>query len=259
MLLYIPSAFVPAHSSTVNSMLMQVKSEGESKLGLYLSFSSALNQSISILLAPQEMNQFRNKFSRVITTRRLEKPGTVPGWVIQEARISMNQCTLTEIHAVCYRSQQELSEMRPARRPVEYFAVLGHISIKTPGKNSDFPPSSSWLVEGEFIKWTSSSRVYKSLSLKIVWKLKNGINTDAFPNYNIYVKKLAKQGVGNQDGKLEEEKYLGTAHVEAFYVSDLAVPWGTSSLKFIVQACTADGTYQKLDDSPTFSIDAEGP
>ncbi|XP_059456645.1 cytosolic endo-beta-N-acetylglucosaminidase 1 [Corylus avellana] len=235
-----------------------VKSEGESQLGLSLWFSSPQNQSMSILLTPQEMNQFRSKFGRVITTRRLEKPGTIPGWVIQEARISMNHCTLTEIHAVCYPSQQELSEMRPARRPVEYFAVLGHISIKTSGKNSDFLPSSSWLVEGEFIKWTSSSRVSKSLSVKIVWKLTNGSNTDAFPNYNIYVKKLAKQGVGNQDGKLEVE-YLGTAHVEAFYVSDLAVPWGISSLKFIVQVCAADGTFQKLDDSPTFSIDAEGP
>jgi len=66
--------------------------------------------------------------------------------------------------------------------------------------------------------------------------------------------------VGNQDGILEgAQEYLGTAHVEAFYVSDLAVPCGTSSLKFIVQVCTADGTCQKLDDSPAFSIDAEGP
>lgn len=173
----------------------------------------------------------------------------------------MNQYTLTEIHAVCFWSKHKLNKMRQARSPVEYLAILGHITIKTfSEKNSDFPPSSSWLVEGEFIKWTSGSQGSKTLSAKIVWKLKNGTNTVAFPNYKIYVKKLAKQVVGNQDEILEEAQvYLGTAYVEAFYVSDLAVPGGTSSLKFIVQVCAADGTCQKLDDSPTFSIDAEGP
>ncbi|XP_075671601.1 cytosolic endo-beta-N-acetylglucosaminidase 1 isoform X2 [Castanea sativa] len=235
-----------------------VKSEGDSQLGLSLQFSSTMNKSMSILLASQEIYQFSSKFSQVITTRPHEKPGNSPGWVIQEASIAMNGYTLTEIYAVCYRSKPEFNKPRPAHNPVKYFAVLGHITIKNSDKKSGFPPSSSWIVEAQFIKWASVSQGSKTLSVKLIWKLKDGTDT-VFPNYNIYAKKLAKQVVSDQDGSLEDvPKYLGTAHVEAFYVSDLSVPCETSSLKFIVQVCAADGTCQKLDDSPTFSIDVEG-
>lgn len=237
---------------------MQVKSEGDSQLGLSLQFSSTMNKSMSILLASQEIYQFSSKFSQVITTRTHEKPGNSPGWVIQEASIAMNGYKLTEIHAVCYRSKPEFNKPRPAHNPVKYFAVLGHITIKNSEKKSGFPPSSSWIVEAQFIKWTSVSRGSKTLSVKLIWKLKDGTDT-VFPNYNIYAKKLAKQVVSDRDGSLEDvPKYLGTAHVEAFYVSDLSVPCETSSLKFIVQVFAADGTCQKLDDSPTFSIDVKG-
>lgn len=236
-----------------------VKLEGDSQLGLSLSFSSAVNESMSILLASSGMNQFLCKFSKVITTARLDKPGAVPGWVIQDAGISMNHYILTDIHAVCYRSKHKLDGTMPAHSSGEYRAVLGHISIKTSEKSSDFPPSSSWLVEGEFIKWTAGSLGSKTLGAKIVWKQNNGATT-AFPQYNIYAKKLAKQEVGNRDGTLAEvQEYLGTAHVKAFYVSDLAVPSGTSSLKFIIQVCNVDGTCQKLDSSPTLSIEVEDP
>ncbi|KAM4104192.1 hypothetical protein ACJW30_06G138200 [Castanea mollissima] len=235
-----------------------VKSEGDSQLGLSLQFSSTMNKSMSILLASQEIYQFSSKFSQVITTRPHEKPGNSPGWVIQEASIAMNGYTLTEIYAVCYRSKPEFNKPRPAHNPVKYFAVLGHITIKNSEKKSGFPPSSSWIVEAQFIKWASVSQGSKTLSVKLIWKLKDGTDT-VFPNYNIYAKKLAKQVVSDQYGSLEDvPKYLGTAHVEAFYVSDLSVPCETSSLKFIVQVCAADGTCQKLDDSPTFSIDVEG-
>ncbi|KAM4093719.1 hypothetical protein ACB094_06G139600 [Castanea mollissima] len=235
-----------------------VKSEGDSQLGLSLQFSSTMNKSMSILLASQEIYQFSSKFSQVITTRPHEKPGNSPGWVIQEASIAMNGYTLTEIYAVCYRSKPKFNKPRPAHNPVKYFAVLGHITIKNSEKKSGFPPSSSWIVEAQFIKWASVSQGSKTLSVKLIWKLKDGTDT-VFPNYNIYAKKLAKQVVSDQYGSLEDvPKYLGTAHVEAFYVSDLSVPCETSSLKFIVQVCAADGTCQKLDDSPTFSIDVEG-
>ncbi|KAL4620797.1 hypothetical protein ACB092_06G181900 [Castanea dentata] len=235
-----------------------VKSEGDSQLGLSLQFSSTMNKSMSILLASQEIYQFSSKFSQVITTRPHEKPGNSPGWVIQEASIAMNGYTLTEIYAVCYRSKPEFNKPRPAHNPVKYFAVLGHITIKNSEKKSGFPPSSSWIVEAQFIKWASVSQGSKTLSVKLIWKLKDGTDT-VFPNYNIYAKKLAKQVVSDQDGSQEDvPKYLGTAHVEAFYVSDLSVPCETSSLKIIVQVCAADGTCQKLDDSPTFSIDVEG-
>lgn len=237
---------------------MQVKSEGDSQLGLSLQFSSTMNKSMSILLASQEIYQFSSKFSQVITTRPHEKPGNSPGWVIQEASIAMNGYKLTEIHAVCYRSKPEFNKPGPAHNPVKYFAVLGHITIKNSEKKSGFPPSSSWLVEAQFIKWTSVSRGSKTLSVKLIWKLKDGTDT-VFPNYNIYAKKLAKQVVSDRDGSLEDvPKYLGMAHVETFYVSDLSVPCETSSLKFVVQVCAADGTCQKLDDCPTFSIDVKG-
>ncbi|XP_041000722.1 cytosolic endo-beta-N-acetylglucosaminidase 1 isoform X2 [Juglans microcarpa x Juglans regia] len=227
----------------------QVRSEGDSQLGLSLHFSSTMNESTSILLASGDFNQFSSKFSKVIPTQRLEKPGNSFGWVLQEGSIALESGDmLTEIHAVCYRSKYESS----ARSSVKYFAELGHLTIRTSHeKKLDFLASSSWLVDGQFIKWACGSRGSKTLSVKIVWKLKHGTST-AFSNYNIYVKKVTKQ--------VEEvAEYLGTAHVEAFYVSDLVVPSETSSLKFIVQMCAADGTCQNLDDSPTFTVDAEGP
>lgn len=211
-----------------------------------------MNESMSILLGPWELNQFSSIFSEVITTRRREHPGTASGWVLQEGSIGLtNGDILTEILAVCYRSKPGSNELRPARGPVKYLAILGHLSMKTSPDNPDFPPSSSWLVDGHFIKWTPGSQSSKTLSLKIIWKLKDGTDA-AFRNYNIYVKKLAK--------KVEEvQEYLGTAFVEAFYVSNLPVPSKTSSLRFIVQACSADGSSQKLVDCPTFSIDAGDP
>lgn len=227
---------------------MQVRSEGDSQLGLSLHFSSTMNESTSILLTSGDFNQFSSKFSKVIPTHRLEKPGNSFGWVLQEGSIALESGDmLTEIHAVCYRSKYESS----ARSSVEYFAELGHLSIRTSENKLDFLPSSSWLVDGQFIKWASGSGGSKTLSVKIVWKLKYGTST-AFSNYNIYVKNVTKQ--------VEEvAEYLGTAHVEAFYVSDLVVPSETCSLKFIVQMCAADGSCQNLDDSPTFTVDAEGP
>ncbi|KAG2723976.1 hypothetical protein I3760_02G196100 [Carya illinoinensis] len=228
-----------------------VRSEGDSQLGLSLHFSSTRNESTTILLTSGDFNQFSGKFSKVIPTHRLERPGNSCGWVLQEGSIAPEKGDiLTEIQAVCYRSKYESSEPRPARSSVKYFAELGHLTIRTSEKNLDFLPSSSWLVDGQFIKWVSGSRGSKTLSVKIVWKLKHGTST-AFSKYNIYVKKVTKH--------VEEvAEYLGTAYVEAFYVSDLVVPSETSSLKFIVQMCAADGTCQNLDDSPTFTVDAEG-
>ncbi|XP_048446369.1 cytosolic endo-beta-N-acetylglucosaminidase 1 isoform X2 [Pyrus x bretschneideri] len=138
----------------------------------------------------------------------------------------------------------------------EYYAVLGHISIKTGGQTSDFPPSDSWLVEGEYIKWTTGSEGSKTVSLKITWKLKDGNDYPA-TNYNIYVEKLAKGALGHPGAALERvHEYIGAARVEAFYVDDLAVPSGTSDIKFIVQVCGTDGSNQKLDDSPVFLLEA---
>ncbi|KAM2281200.1 hypothetical protein ACFX1S_041832 [Malus domestica] len=240
-----------------------VKSDINSRLGLHLNFSSTLNERKSVLLVNWNLNQFSSKFDKVIMTRQLGNPGTPPGWVIQESSIGMNGYRLTEIHALCYRSKPEFDERRPksmseegTQNSTEYYAVLGHISIKTSGQNSDFPPSDSWLVEGEYIKWTTGSEGSKSVSLKITWKLKDG-NDYPSTNYNIYVEKLAQGALGHPGAAPERvHEYLGSARVEAFYVDDLAVPSGTSNIKFIVQVCGTDGSNQKLDDSPVFLLEA---
>ncbi|KAI8030212.1 Cytosolic endo-beta-N-acetylglucosaminidase 1 [Camellia lanceoleosa] len=239
-----------------------VKSDGSSLIGLSLKFSSSTNEKTSVLLASHgnallTMNQFSSEFSKIIMPRQVTKPETDPGWVIQESSITMNGSTLTEIHAVCYHSKPELNRMSLKSQPdgvdnsldrgsTQYFAILGHFTVKTPGQNLDFPPSTSWLVEGQYISWTSGSQGSKTLSVKIVWKLKDG-NASLFPKYNIFVEKLANQETGAQE-------YLGVAEIQAFYVSDLSVPSGTSNLKFIIQVCGDDGTSQTVDDSPSFQL-----
>ncbi|KAJ9160381.1 hypothetical protein P3X46_025788 [Hevea brasiliensis] len=249
-------------------MTYSVQSDGGSLLGLSLQFSSTLNERISVLIAPWETNQLSNKFSQVIVPNRVNKQELAPGWVIQESSIEMNGYTLTEIHAVCYRPKPEIGKLslehksdghndKLAQGPSEYFAVLGHITIKTSKDNPVFPPSSSWLVEGQYIKWSSGSQGSKSLSVKIAWKLKDGSNFQS-SKYNIYVEKLAKTTVGNSGGRVEGiQEYIGVAYVEAFYVYDLSIPSTTTTLKFIIQVCGVDGASQKLDDSPYYQLDVE--
>ncbi|ONI24700.1 hypothetical protein PRUPE_2G256300 [Prunus persica] len=244
-----------------------VKSENNSQLGLCLNFSSALKEIKSVLLVSQNLNQLSSKFNKVIMTRQLQKPGTSPGWVIQESNISMSGYRLTEINALCYQSEPEFDERRQnslsegqdnscSQNPTDYYAVLGHISIETFGHNSGFPPSDLWLVEGQYIKWTTGSKGSKNLSLKITWKLKDG-NDYAFRNYNIYVEKLAEDARGHPGATLGVREYLGVARVEAFYVSDLEVPSGTSNIKFIIQVSGVGGSSQKLTESPVFLLDTE--
>ncbi|PSS33281.1 Cytosolic endo-beta-N-acetylglucosaminidase [Actinidia chinensis var. chinensis] len=251
-----------------------VKSDESSLLGLSLEFSSFVKEKTSVLLAHSRstllaMNHFSSKFSKVIMPRRVTKSAADPGWVIQESSITMNGYTLTEIHVVCYRAKLELDKLRLnsetdgvdnslARSPTEFSAILGHITVKTSAQNPIFPPSTSWLVEGQDIKWTSGSQGSKTVSVKVIWTLKNG-DSSLFPKYNIFVKKIANQEVGKPGGMLVgAQEYLGVAQVEAFYVSDLAVPSGTSNLKFIIQVCAVDGASQKVDDSPSLLLPVEG-
>lgn len=245
-----------------------VKSEGDSLLGLSLHFSSAANERTSVLLASWGTNQFSRKFSKIIAPCQVNKPRTAPGWAVLESSIEMNGYTLTEIHAVCYRPKHEHSQLRLEHRtdgsedtltysPKEYHAVLGHITMNTSKENTYFPPSSSWLVEGHYIKWSSGSQGSKTVSVKIVWKSKDGTDSQ-FPKYNIYVEKLPKQAVRNHGvGLGGVQEYLGVANVEAFYVSELPIPATTSSLKFIIQVCGVDGVCQNMDDSPYFQLDVK--
>ncbi|KAL5734444.1 hypothetical protein ACOSP7_032305 [Xanthoceras sorbifolium] len=242
-----------------------VKSEENSLVGLLLEFSTPTKKKKSVIVASSETNQFSSKFSEVIEPRQVKRQETAPGWVVQETSIAMNGYTITGINALCYRPESENSMLRiqsrysqdsaSTRSPAEYFAVLGDIAIRTSGQNSDFPPYSSWQVEAQYLKWTSNSQGSKILSVKISWKLKHG-NVSQFPKYNIYVE--AKQSDENPERRLEgSRKYLGSAHMEAFFVCDLDVPSGTESLKFIIQVCSVDGTSQKLDGSPFLLLDVE--
>lgn len=239
-----------------------VKSDVSSMVGLSLEFSSLTLEKTSVLLASRgntvlNTKQFSSKFSRVIMPHKVKRLDATPGWVIQESRLAMEGSTLTGIHVVCYKSKPDpVNHEIVTQGPSEYNAVLGHIEIRSTETNSDFPPGAAWLVEGQFIKWTLGSEASKIFSGKIIWKLKDE-TTSWFPSYNIYVE---KEGTGGNSNVLLEERleYLGLARVEAFYISDLVIPSGISRLNFIIQACSPDGTSQKLDHSPSFQLNVEG-
>lgn len=231
-------------------------------VGLFLEFSSLTLEKTSVLLASRgdtvlNTKQFSSKFSRVVMPHQVKRLDANPGWVIQESRLAMEGYTLTGIHIVCYKSKPDpVNPEIVTQGPSEYNAVLGHIEIRTTATNLDFPPDAAWLIEGQFIKWTPVSEASKTLSFKIIWKLKDG-TACWFPSYNIYVE---REGIGGNSNTLLEERleYLGLARVEAFYISDLVVPSGISRLNFIIQACSHDGTSQKLDHSPSFRLNVEG-
>ncbi|XP_060964598.1 cytosolic endo-beta-N-acetylglucosaminidase 1-like [Cannabis sativa] len=226
-----------------------VKSKANSLLGLNLNFSSGAGEKKSVLLAPAKVDHLSGKFSTVVTTRQLENLGASSEWTIQESSISLSGHTLTEISAYCYRSDHRIVKLDDdntsdqSTASAEYYAVLGHITVKSSEQKSNFPPSSSWVVEGEHIKWTPSSEDSKTVSVKIIWKLKDG-NDSTFPKYNIYAKKAESAS-----------EFLGVARVQAFYVGDYAVPSGSSGVKFFIQVCDVDGSSQTLDDSPSLLLE----
>lgn len=246
---------------------MQVKSNGSSLLGLSLEFTSAVAEKKSVLLASSgdsllTMGRFVRHFDKVIMPCRVTKLETESSWVIQESSIAMEGYMLTKMHAVCYKLRPEIHKPESqgktlAVSPSEYHAVLGHLAISST-LNSNFPPSTSWLVEGNFIKWsTSDSHGSRKLNVKLVWKLKDG-KTHLFLKYYIYVEKQPDLSIA-ENGSLElVQEYLGVAVVEAFYVSDLVVSSGTSSIKFIIQVCSLDGASQKLEESPSLDLDVQG-
>ncbi|KNA05457.1 hypothetical protein SOVF_190140, partial [Spinacia oleracea] len=236
-----------------------VKSDGDSLVGISLEFLSREGETITVLLASHgdtllTLNKFSSKFRKVIMPRRVTKPESADGWVLQENIIAMPGYTLTEIQAVCYKLRPEINEEQIS----EYYAVLGHLSIQYSGQHVRLPPSSSWVVEGQDVSWKSGTEKSKSVSLTILWRSKDGNDLNEIQKYNIYVEKTSEAD-GNLDVKLQAaQEFLGVALVDAFYVSELLVPSGISSLKFVIQVCGADGTCQPLDDSPSFQLDMEG-
>lgn len=243
--------------------ICQVKSNGSSLLGLHLKFTSAISREKSVFLASWEnplltMSRFSNEFDTVIMPRKVTNLSSAPGWMKQDSSIfAVGGYTLTEIHALCYMSKPVRDNLKPephteaaslALDLSEYYAVLGDLLVHASSSEpTNFPLSSTWVVEGEYIKWSSGSdsEDSKKLSIKLMWKPKVG-NTTMFPQYNIYVQNL--------DAKKKEAEYLGMAHVEAFYVSELIVPITTSSIRFIIQVFHLSGVSQNLEDSPYFQL-----
>lgn len=225
---------------------------------------SATRSEKSVFLASWEnalltMSRFSNQFDAVIIPRKVTNLSTATGWIKQDSSIfAMGGYTLTEIHALCYMSKPVRDNLKPephkedasfALDQSEYYAVLGDLLVhaSSSSEHTIFPLSTTWLVEGEYIKWSSGSNSEgsKKLSIKLMWKPKVG-NTNMFSQYNIYVHNL--------DSNKEEAEYLGMAHVEAFYVSDLIVPTTTSSIRFIIQVFHLSGVSQNLEDSPYFQL-----
>ncbi|XP_074287182.1 cytosolic endo-beta-N-acetylglucosaminidase 1-like [Silene latifolia] len=229
-----------------------VKSDGVSLVGLSLELRSTKGETTSALLASHgnallTMNTFSSKFTKVIMPHQVTKLESSEGWVLQENAIAMPGYTLTDIRAVCYFLEPNVIPSDQIER--DYYAVLGHLSIQTPGHNLKFPPSSSWLINTQSVLWEGTGQS-KSVSLNISWSLKDHYDFNKIEKYVIYVEYIPEA-----DGK---QDYLGTAQVEAFYVSNLVVPSGTSSLKFFIQVCGVDGSRQPLDDSPSVQLSVEG-
>ncbi|KAK1409381.1 hypothetical protein QVD17_35907 [Tagetes erecta] len=227
-----------------------VKAEGGSMIGLYLEYSNKkdVEKETSILLASQgdallTMERFSGKFSTVIMPSHVKMLETPPEWIIQEANVTLPESTLTGIHVLCYKSD-------PKSASLDYYAVLGHISIQASANNTVFPPASEWHVESQNLNWKSDSQGNKTVSVKILWKLNSGV-ASVFSKYNIYAE--------NETNKksAEASEYVGLALVEAYYVSELLIPAGVSSVKFIIQPCGVNGDIQEVADSPFLRLRVE--
>ncbi|GLT92927.1 hypothetical protein SLE2022_107370 [Rubroshorea leprosula] len=237
-----------------------VKSEENPLFGLSLKFFSEEYGKESFLLATLTMTDILSKFMEVITPNQVRKPEMARGWVLMDYTIRKSGWTLTEINAVCYKPTAKTSKQDPdsessdqdntsASVAGKYHVLLGHITIKNSEKSLGFLPATSWLLKSETLQNTGSK-----LSLNITWKLKDG-EEPSFLRYHIYVENAATKTHGKQESQLEDSvKYLGVAHVHAFYVSEIDIPPGVTILKFIIQACAADGAFQKLNDSPYIEV-----
>lgn len=220
-----------------------MNSSGNSLLGLVLEFSSPTTQKNSLFLADsRSTTQISSQFKNVIMPHRIKN--WVDGWTIQECSIQMRGRTLKGIHALCYRANQNPSISS------EYYALLGDIKISSSRETPKFPPSTSWLVGGEFFSWSSSP---KRVSLKLTWRLKAGEDDyNVFSKYNVYLDKQK-----SESGE-SEMLLLGVVGLRCFYVSDVEVASGVKSLRFVIQVCSVDGSCRKLQDSPFYVLQVQG-
>ncbi|EOA29966.1 hypothetical protein CARUB_v10013078mg [Capsella rubella] len=241
-------------SSSPITVSYSVKSDETSKLGILLSFSSPSQETKSILVAPQEpIRRFDNMFLQCLTT----SAQTVSEWTVHEMDLVMDGHTLTEISAFCYRPENSTKRS-------EYVALLGHISIKDHVQYQQKPetllPASPWVIEAHNIELLPSNSGSKILKLKLEWRQKD-LEDSVFPRYNLYAEKVKSTDVRPRkvlEKASSETVFLGVAHVPAYYVAELVVESEVKGVRFVVQTCGKDGSWDKLDDSPTLLVVLEG-
>ncbi|MQM18169.1 hypothetical protein Taro_051152 [Colocasia esculenta] len=249
-----------------------VSSENSSILGLSFGLTSNDDgEQMRILLAAGGKSflpaNLLNQFDEVITPSLVAEKKTLtgPSWILHESSIEIPGHTLTEIYAVCYpKADHSSSKLVPDQEQnlrkdsivasSSFHAALGHISIKT--SQTEFPNAASWMLSCENTSWTTASGGNRMINTKIIWELKTG-DASTFMRYNIFVKRISKQLAAGSSSVIANEDFLGVTRLNCYYVSDLKVPAGVTTLVFIVQVCGLDGSCQKLEESPSFELPVE--
>ncbi|KAF2579453.1 hypothetical protein F2Q68_00000146 [Brassica cretica] len=225
-----------------------VKSDERSMLGILLRFSTPSQETKSLVMAPNEyMHRFGDMFLPCL--RR-----TTSDWTVHETNLLMDGHTLTEISALCY-GPDDLAEETNTQG---YSALLGHISIKSQQKTKPFPPASSWVIEAHNIEIVPGDSGSRTLSCKLEWRLKHPEEDSVFTRYNVYAEKLISYRTRKVMEEPRSEKvFLGTAHIDAYYVSDMVVGPDVKKVRFVIQTWYEDGSWQELDTSPSVLVEAE--
>ncbi|CAH8292715.1 unnamed protein product [Eruca vesicaria subsp. sativa] len=232
------------------SVSYSVKSDERSMLGILLSFSTPSQETKSLLMAPNEyMHRFGDMFLPCL--RR-----TTSDWTVYETNLLMDGHTLTEISALCY-GPDDLGEEKNTKG---YSALLGHISIKSQQKTKLFPPASSWVIEAHNLAIVPGDSGSRTLSCKLEWRLKHPEEEYVFTTYNVYAESLKSSDYRTRkvmDEPKSEKVFLGTAHVNAYYVSDMVVGPDVKKVSFVIQTWGEDGSWQELDASPNILVETE--
>ncbi|KAG6531052.1 hypothetical protein ZIOFF_004822 [Zingiber officinale] len=238
-----------------------VKVDENSLFGLHLELLSETNGRTCALIA-SDSESFTNaglEYNIIIKPQiksKVEDALAYPPWFIHEAVLTLGDYTLAGIYMVCTLKSRGLITIQNNKSSSQegtlpetsgsslYYASLGHISIRNKEDGTEYPPADLWVTRAQNILCISDSLGNKMLNLKLTWKLNEG-STTSFQRYNIY----AQSGSGLQ--------YLGLSRAEAFYVSDLSVYIGVTTLRFIIQVRGLDGTCQKLAESPYLDLTLE--
>lgn len=231
-----------------------MKSDETSKLGILLSFSSPSQETKSVLVAPQEpIRRSNDMFFQCLTT----PAQTVSEWTVHETSLVMDGLTLTEISALCYRTEN-------STKRAEYVALLGHISIKDHVQYQQKPetllPASPWVIEAHNIMLVPGNSGSKILRVKLEWRQKD-LEDSVFPRYNVYAENIKSTDLRPRkvlEKPISETVFLGVAYVPAYYVAELVVESDVKGVRFVVQACGKDGSWGKLDDSLKLLVELEG-